>query len=225
MGIAVEHIRKSYGRKQVLTDITFSANEGECVGILGGNGCGKSTLLGILAGVNRARGGRFIYNDTDLLHEANRRAEAVGYVPQGTPLIEELTARDNLRLWYNAEDIETSLKSGVLAMLGINEFLRTEVRKMSGGMKKRLAIGCSVAHSPKILIMDEPSAALDLTCKERIANYLKDFRAGGGITVLATHDVSEIELCDRLFIMRGGILEPFVYDGNVHKLAGRLGKA
>lgn len=218
----IENIQKKYGKNEVLTDITFSCESGECVGILGGNGSGKSTLFGILSGVHKGDGGRFVHDGVDLLRDEKKRVTTVGYVPQNTPLLEELTAYDNLRLWYDSESMKEALHSGVLAMLGINEFLKVPVYKMSGGMKKRLAIGCAVAHNPKILLLDEPSAALDLVCKERISNYLKDFKANGGIVLLATHDTQELPLCDKMYIIKNGVLEEFEYDGNVHKLVGRL---
>lgn len=89
-------------------------------------------------------------------------------------------------------------------------------------MKKRLAIGCAVAHKPKILLLDEPSAALDLICKARISNYLLDFKANGGIILLATHDIQELPLCDELYILKNGVLNPYTFDGNINKLAGSL---
>lgn len=218
----IEQIQKKYGKKTVLKDITFSGEDGICIGILGGNGSGKSTLFSILAGVHKGNGGKFLYKDTDLFKNEKRRTEIVGYVPQNTPLLDELTAYDNLRLWYDKEAMQEALKNGVLGMLGIGEFLKVPVYKMSGGMKKRLAIGCAVAHNPKILLLDEPSAALDLICKERISNYLRDFKAGGGIILLATHDVQELPVCDKLYILKNGVLEEFEYDGNIHRLVGRL---
>jgi len=218
----IEKIQKKYGKKEILKDITFSCEEGECIGILGGNGSGKSTLFGILSGVHKGDGGKFCFNDTDLLKNEKKRIELVGYVPQNTPLLDELTAYDNLRLWYEKGKMIKELRDGVLAMLGINEFLKVPVYKMSGGMKKRLAIGCSVAHDPKILLLDEPSAALDLVCKERIANYLKNFKKNGGIVLLATHDAQELPLCDKLYILKNGVLENYEYDGNIHRLVGRL---
>ena len=75
---------------------------------------------------------------------------------------------------------------------------------------------------PRLLLMDEPSAALDLPCRERIGNYLKAYKEYGGTVIIATHDVNEIEMCDRLFIIKDGRLEPYVFDGNIHTLAGRL---
>lgn len=222
MMIEIKRIQKKYKKKAVLTDINLDVQEGSCVGILGGNGSGKSTLLSILAGVQKADNGSFLWGGADLFKNEKIREEILGYVPQGNPLMEELTAWDNLRLWYEKDELKKELDGGVLDMLGIPDFLKVPVRKMSGGMKKRLSIGCSVANHPKLLLLDEPSAALDLICKERIGNYLKDFKAQGGSIILATHDVQEIELCDVWYILKNGMLEPYLYDGNVHHLVGKL---
>ena len=221
--MVIEQIKKNYKNKIVLKNISFNAKPGQCIGILGGNGSGKSTLLSILAGVSKADGGIFTFDGENLLINSKKRAELIGYVPQNTPLLEELTAWDNLRLWYSSVSLlKNDLKSGVLAMLGINDFIKTPVHKMSGGMKKRLSIGCAVAHNPKILLLDEPSAALDLICKQRITNYLSDFKANGGIVLLATHDLQEIPLCDQLYILKDGVVNSYEYDGNVHRLVGNL---
>lgn len=224
MKIEAEHIKKHYGRKTVLNDICFDGASGQCIGILGANGCGKSTLLSVLAGVLKADGGSFTIDNENILWKNTKNGKMVGYVPQGLPLIEELSALDNLKLWYcdSRLDMEKELKSGVLAMLGIYDFLKVPVNKMSGGMKKRLSIGCAVANDPCVLIMDEPSAALDLVCKERIHNYILDFKSRGGIVIIATHEEQEINLCDKHYIMKNGVLSPLYYDGNVHKLVGML---
>jgi len=218
----IEHIQKSYRDKTILKDITFSAQDGQCIGILGSNGSGKSTLLSILGGILKADGGSFSYREKNLMKQQDQRSKLLGYVPQSAPLLEELTGRDNLMLWYTKEAMEQELASGVLGMLGIPDFLNTPVYKMSGGMKKRLAIGCAVAHQPKILLLDEPSAALDLVCKTRISNYLKQFKQRGGIVILATHDLQELPLCNQLYILKNGVLDPFEYDGNVNRLVGKL---
>ncbi len=222
MGIEIAGIRKRYKKKEVLRGISLKAGEGSCVGILGGNGCGKSTLFSILAGVQRGDEGAFFYQGKDLLRDPGAASRALGYVPQGNPLMEELTAWDNLRLWYSRKDLERELSGGVLAMLGIDEFIKTRVGRMSGGMKKRLSIGCAMAGKPSILLLDEPSAALDLVCKERIYQYLAEYKAQGGILLLATHDVQEMELCDVCYILKEGMLTPYRYDGDLHCLAGRL---
>ena len=216
-------LSRRFGKRTILDGLSLELFPGTCTGILGENGCGKSTLLSILAGTLRPGGGRFLYQGRDLLKDPAFRQKAVGYVPQGTPLMDELTAMDHLRLWYpGKKEIEKELEDGVLAILGIGDFLKVPVSRMSGGMKKRLSIGCAMASHPRILLLDEPSAALDLICKERIGVYLSQFRARGGIVLLTTHDIQELPLCDRLFILKKGRLVPYEYDGNYHRLAGSL---
>ncbi len=222
MEVQINHIQKKYRKKQVLKDIHLEATGGTCIGILGCNGSGKSTLLSILAGVLTADSGSFLCDGQDLLRNSSLRSQLVGYVPQGTPLIEELSAKDNLLLWYTPEQMKKELQDGVLKLLGIDEFLKTPVSKMSGGMKKRLSIGCAVANRPPILLLDEPTAALDLVCKESIAQYLRKYKRSGGLLLLTTHDVLELELCDAWYIIRDGVLEPFQYDGNLHTLIESL---
>lgn len=222
MTLEVSGIRKSYRQKRILSDVSLTAKKGDCIGILGINGCGKSTLLSILAGVQRADGGSFLFEGRNLLTDSAFRSSALGYVPQGNSLIEELSAWDNLRIWYGKKALQSELSGGVLSLLGIGEFLKVPVCKMSGGMRKRLSIGCAVSCSPRVLLLDEPSAALDLACKEKIYNYLESFKSGGGIVLLATHDIQEVELCDRLYIMKSGSLTPYRYDGDLHHLVRNL---
>lgn len=222
MQIEVTGIRKAYSRKKVLTDISFSMESGSCTAILGSNGSGKSTLLSILAGVRRGDGGSFLYQGTDLLRHPRLIPQVLGYVPQGEPLMEELNAWDNLRMWYDRETLERELAEGALKLLGIGDFLKTPVRKMSGGMKKRLSIGCAVVSHPGILVLDEPSAALDPVCKENIRSYLDIYRKNGGIVLMATHDAQDLELCNTCYILREGTLHPYPYDGDFHRLAKEL---
>ena len=220
--IKIKGIEKKYIKKIVLKDINFEMNEGSCVGILGGNGSGKTTLLSVLAGILKPDAGQFIYMGRDLLRYKIFRRSTVGLIPQTNPLIEELSAWDNLILWYDKNELLKALKSGVPAMLGIDEFLNVRVSRMSGGMKKRLSIACAVASSPRVLLMDEPSAALDLVCKEHIHNYINAFKKAGGSIILVTHDEGDLKLCTRHYILKNGILEAYIYDGDVHKLVDRI---
>jgi len=222
MRIEIKEIAKKFGPKQVLKGAELTADAGMCIGILGGNGSGKSTLLSILAGIQPADSGEFLYDGTDLFRHPKERSRLVGYVPQGTPLIEELTAYDNLLLWYSKKTLKKELSEGLLSILGIEDFLKTPVSKMSGGMKKRLSIGCAMAGKPPILLLDEPMAALDLSCKQKISDYIKTHKSSGGIVLMATHDILELELCDRWYIMKDGKLSPFTYTGDVNALIKSL---
>ena len=220
--IKVTSVAKSFGRHRVLRDASFTATSGQCIGILGGNGCGKSTLLSLLAGIQPADAGSFLFAGNDLFRLEKERRRVVGYVPQGTPLMEELTAKDNLRLWYTPQAMAHELEDGVLRLLGVDEFLNVTVSKMSGGMKKRLSIGCAVAKKPSVLLLDEPMAALDLACKQRISTYLEQRKRCGDILVLVTHDVMEMQLCDAWYLLRDGVLRPYDFDGDIERLTASL---
>ena len=222
MQIAIQNVSKKYGRKTVLSDVCFSAKSGDGIGIIGVNGSGKSTLLSILAGVVRADKGSFFCDDINLFKNSKVRSKAIGFVPQGTPLIEELTAYDNLSLWYDRKALRRELDGGTLALLGINEFLKKRVSKMSGGMKKRLSIGCAIANRPPILLLDEPMSALDIVCKQRIKEYLIAYKNAGGILILVTHDVLELELCDRCYSLKSGKLHETCFTGNTKSLVDSI---
>ena len=211
MKITIKDIRKSSRSAHILNGVSIQAEKGSMTCILGKNGCGKSTLLSILAGVERADSGSFVYeqegeNPVDLFRHRSDASRLIGYVPQSTPLLEELSALDNLRLWYSGgkKVLRQELEEGVLKDLDIDRFLHKNVRTLSGGMKKRLSIGCALAHHPRILLLDEPGAALDLIAKEQIVTWLKAFCSRGGIVLIASHELGEIENCSRAYILKDG---------------------
>ncbi len=216
--ITVEDLKSAYGRKQILKGASFMAGQGDCVGIVGANGCGKSTLLSILAGTLRPKAGRVLYGGAPAWQggaAGHMRADMgtirrmTGYVPQDNPLIPELTVLDNLRLWYPDRDVlQWQLQQGVLKMLGVDGFSRMQASKLSGGMKKRVSIGIAMASNPPILLLDEPSAALDLICKEDIRKYLQAYLQHQGTVVITTHEESELDLCSRIYVMNDGRLRP-----------------
>lgn len=214
--ITVTDVTSAYGRRKILRGVSFTALRGECIGIVGANGCGKSTLLSILAGTLRPASGQVLYYGrpawSDAVSGRMRSDQEVirkmtGYVPQENPLIPELTVYDNLRLWYPDKKIlRQELTQGFLSLLGIGDFSRKQVSKLSGGMKKRVSIGIAMAGMPPVLLMDEPSAALDLLCKEDIQRYLQIYLERKGTVVITTHEESELALCDKLYIMKDGQL-------------------
>lgn len=199
------NIASSYGRKKVLCDVSITADAGQCVGIVGTNGCGKSTLLNILAGLRKADKGD-IYFDGNRAQGKKLFISYAGYVPQESSLIPELSVMDNLRLWYqDAGMLRQSLEQGFLRELGVDQMCRMKVGKLSGGMKKRVSIGCALAGNPPILILDEPDAALDLPGKADIRKYLSIYKQMGGTVLLATHDEIDLDLCDRVFALNQGM--------------------
>lgn len=222
--IEVSHISKSYGRKKILNDITFTADKGECIGIVGANGCGKSTLLKVLCGAHRPDSGDIIYDGSSPLSRKSVFRKLVGYVPQENPLFDNLTVLDNLKLWYcdSTHNLKNDIKSGIIADFGIDKYLHSTVHTLSGGMKKRLSIACSIAGDPSILILDEPGASLDIVCKEDIKNYMLKYISDGGIIIIASHEEGELSVCSRMFLMNDGVLSDIAPETSLSSLMGRL---
>ena len=222
--IEISNISKKYGKKTVLSDITFSANPGECIGIVGANGCGKSTLLKILSGAISPNGGSIIYKDKNPLAQKKYFYESIGYIPQDNPLFDNLTVYDNLKLWYcdSPLNLEEEIKSGIIARFGIEKFLKSTVKNLSGGMKKRLSIACGVAKNPEILILDEPGASLDIVCKEEIRAYMEEYIQKGGTIIIASHEERELSVCTKMYIMEDGVLNELNKDTTMDEIFGRL---
>ena len=212
-----EHIAQRYGRREILTDCTIEADRGECIGIAGRNGSGKSTFLQIIAGGRRPAGGVIRYEGKEMHTDPGRISRIAAYVPQHNPLIEELTAEQNLQLMSGRK---VPSEDPVCRKLRIDEFFRMKVSSLSGGMKRRLAIACALTEHQTILVMDEPTSALDLYHKAIIYDYLKDYTKSGGIVVMATHDIEEMTLCDRLYLITGGISEVCLPEEAIQKIKG-----
>ena len=220
--VEARDIRKAFGRKKVLSGVSFFIEKGQCVGIAGANGCGKSTLLSVMAGAVRPDGGQILYDGKP----AGRQAiySITGYVPQGNPLLPELSVKDNLRLWFKGRTKEwkVSADSGIVPMLGLDTVWKTAAGKLSGGMKRRLTLACALISHPQILILDEPGAALDVVCKEEMLQYLRDYMEHGGTMLLASHEEGELALCSRLFIMEEGTVRETDAGLGIRQLASML---
>ena len=185
------NISKSYGKKNILNNISLTAMPKEAIGILGVNGSGKSTLLSCIAKLSS--------DSSDF---------RIGYVPQENPLFDELKPVDNIKMWCSKsrKEILDALSSQPLCYLGITDFLDMPVRKMSGGMKKRLSIACALINKPNILLMDEPFAALDLTAKYDILTYMTNYLEQGNIIIIASHEEEIFNFCSRVFLLKNGQL-------------------
>lgn len=221
--IEVSHIFKKYERN-ILNDISFKVEKGDCVGIIGANGCGKSTLLSIMSGTNKCDSGDIFFNAENAVKDDTILKKYVGYVPQQNPLIEELSVWDNLNLWYSAhgKKLNDELKKGILNLLEIETIKNTCVAKLSGGMKRRVSIAIALAGDPEVLILDELSAALDIVCKNQVKEYLKYYLNNGGTIIMATHDESELALCNKIMVMKEGHLSEKDFHNNMEALLNIL---
>ncbi len=192
--VTVEKVSLKY-KKAVLTDVSINAEKGEAIGLLGLNGSGKSTLLSAIAGLRKPSSGSI---------KVNGKA---GFVTQENALIDELTAMDNLKMWtpLSKQDILKELTETELSILKVNEFIDLKVKRMSGGMKKRLAIASVLLAKPDILLMDEPLAALDIPAKNDIINFIDSFRNKGGTVFIASHSEELFKHCSKIYLLKNGV--------------------
>ena len=192
--VTVEKVSIKY-KKAVLTDVSINAEKGEVIGLLGLNGSGKSTLLSAIAGLRKPSSGSI---------KVNGKA---GFVTQENALIDELTAMDNLKMWtpLSKQDILKELTETGLSILKVNEFIDLKVKRMSGGMKKRLAIASVLLSKPDILLMDEPLAALDIPAKNDIINFIDSFRSKGGTVFIASHSEELFKHCSKIYLLKNGV--------------------
>ncbi|MBO6113440.1 MAG: ABC transporter ATP-binding protein [Lachnospiraceae bacterium] len=204
--LKLEKITIKYKKKIVLENVDFFAGNGEIVGLLGSNGSGKSTLLSAIAGAKRATFGKMYIDDMDFEKNTDEYRKNIGYVPQENPLIAELTALDNLRIWSDKskEELKEIISEEPLSLLGVSEFCDRKVSSLSGGMKKRLSITATLITSPQVLLMDEPFAALDMVAKHDILQYMSTFKANGGIMIVASHEETVLDYCDRIYFIKNG---------------------
>lgn len=192
--VTVEKVSLKY-KKAVLTDVSINAEKGEVIGLLGLNGSGKSTLLSAIAGLRKPSSGSIRVNGK------------AGFVTQENALIDELTAMDNLKMWtpLSRQDILKELTETELSILKVNEFIDLKVKRMSGGMKKRLAIASVLLAKPDILLMDEPLAALDIPAKNDIINFIDSFRSKGGTVFIASHSEELFKHCSKIYLLKNGV--------------------
>lgn len=202
--IELEQISKKYGKKQILSNVSFQVNCGECVAIVGENGCGKSTLLQIMAGILKPDSGKVLYFANDVLRNKKLLKKYCGYVPQENPLMEELTVKDNLLLWgWNPKQPNAK----VIEQFQLQDIMNKTVMTLSGGMKRRLSIACALIQNPPIVLLDEPTTALDIYYKESVQEWISQYLKNNGIVVMTTHEEGEIRKADRCMVMVNGGLE------------------
>ncbi|HEY7632410.1 MAG TPA: ABC transporter ATP-binding protein [Thermoleophilaceae bacterium] len=177
-------ISKRFGEREALKQVSLDASRGELVAIIGPNGAGKTTLLSILAGIQRADGG-----------SVSRPPGEIGWVPQQPAVYSKLTVAENIRLFARLEkcpDVEQVVER-MLAQTGLEERRDDPVAQLSGGNKQRVNIAIGLLSAPEVLLLDEPSAALDPRQRERLWEFILDLAAEGTTVIYSTHNVQEAE--------------------------------
>lgn len=218
MKIVINNLKKSYGNKQVLKGINLEINEG-MFGLLGPNGAGKTTLMRILTTLIQKTEGDIKINDIEINNKKNIRS-IVGYLPQEFSIYPNMNvyeALDYLAILsgINNKKFRKERIEQLLYKVNLQNHMKTKVKALSGGMKRRLGIAQAILHEPEVLIVDEPTAGLDPEERIRFRNLLRDF-SEDRIVILSTHIVEDVEFtCENLAILNEGSI---LYQGKVKKL-------
>jgi ABC-2 type transport system ATP-binding protein len=207
--IAVERLTKRYGARTALDGVTLSVAAGEVVGLLGPNGAGKSTTLGVLATLLPFDGGRVAVMGHGLPGGAAAARRVLGHVPQQLALYPTLSARENLRFFGRALGLGRSrartAADDALGLLGLDARADEPVTRFSGGMRRRLNLGCGILHHPRVLLLDEPAVGVDPQSRERLFEAVRALAAAGTAILYSTHHIDEAErLCDRVVLLDAG---------------------
>ncbi|MDT3428846.1 ABC-2 type transport system ATP-binding protein [Paenibacillus forsythiae] len=235
--ITAAHIRKAFGSKVVLEDISLEVRKAETFGLLGPSGSGKTTLVRLLTGIEEADSG-----EVHVLGVKVPRLSLlsqIGYMAQSDALYSELSAKDNLEFFASLYGLRKERRTKrireVMEIVDLQEHLLKKVNQYSGGMKRRLSLAIALLHEPPLLILDEPTVGIDPVLRKSIWKELKALNERGTTIVLTTHVMDEAEKCDRLGMIREGRLlaedtpanllqatgassieEAFLYYGGVH---------
>src|SRR6188508_2416855 len=208
--ISIEELEKTYaGGKRALDGVSLEVPRGQIFGLLGPNGAGKSTLINILAGlVNKSGGSASIWGFDIDKHPRNAKF-SIGIVPQEILFDPFFTPREALEIQAGLYGIPAGQRQSdaLLAAMHLTDKANAYARTLSGGMKRRLLVAKAMVHSPPILVLDEPTAGVDIELRQQLWSYVRGLNKQGVTVVLTTHYLEEAEqLCDRIAIINHGKL-------------------
>lgn len=204
--IEIVNLTKNYGKICALNNMSLDVPEGTIYGLVGPNGAGKTTLIKALVGSLRPNSGFTKVLGLDPLKDKWKLRKQIGYMPQSPALYDDLSARNNILFYGKGHDVP-DLQRKVDEILSFAELtFRADdaVRTFSGGMKKRVSFCCSLIHNPKIIFLDEPTAAVDPHLKMQMWILFRKLAQSGVTIFVSTHQMDEAMLCDKVTILRNG---------------------
>ena len=204
--VEIKNLTKDYGKLRALNDIVLSVPYGTIYGLVGPNGAGKTTLIKALVGALKPTSGSISILGSDPLRDKWNLRRQIGYMPQSPALYDDLSAKKNIMFFGSAHNITDLEKKtdDILRFAELSNRANDLVRTFSGGMKKRVSLCCALIHQPKIVFLDEPTAAIDPHLKLQSWKLFRQLAASGVTLFISTHLMDEALLCDKVAILRNG---------------------
>ena len=224
--LKVSAISKAFGAIRAVDGVSFHVSEGEIYGLLGPNGAGKTTTISMVCGLLRPDAGEIFVNGKPFSANPDEAKRLMGVTPQDLALYEELSGRENLEFWGRIAGLKPAearqRAAELLEALSLTDRAKDAVKTYSGGMKRRINLGCALLHRPKLVLLDEPTVGIDPQARARILEFITALRAAGTAILYTTHYLEEAEtLCQRIGIIDRGKL---LAEGSLSQLQERLGK-
>jgi ABC-2 type transport system ATP-binding protein len=224
--IKIEQVHKRFGNFIALNGIDLTINQGEFFALLGPNGAGKSTLINIMAGLLKPSQGKVSVMGHDVVNDYQAARMALGVVPQELVFDPFFNVREMLRFqagYFGRGRENDAWVDEVIESLDLTDKAHTNMRKLSGGMKRRALIAQALAHKPPVIVLDEPTAGVDVELRQVLWSFIKKLNAEGHTIILTTHYLEEAEtLCERVAMMKNG--EIVALDTTANLLANLAGK-
>lgn len=206
--IEIKQVRKSFGKLQALRGIDLSIQQGEFFALLGPNGAGKSTLINLLAGLLRPSSGSLSVLGHDVVRDYRKCRKLLGVVPQELVFDPFFNVREMLRFqagYFGCGPENDPWIDEILEGLGLAEKAHANMRALSGGMKRRALIAQALAHKPPVLVLDEPTAGVDVELRQMLWQFIRRLNREGTTIILTTHYLEEAEtLCSRVAMLKQG---------------------
>jgi ABC-2 type transport system ATP-binding protein len=224
--IKIDQVHKQFGALHALNGVNLTIEQGEFFALLGPNGAGKSTLINLLAGLSRPTSGKLSVMGYDVMSQYRQARHALGVVPQELVFDPFFNVREMLRFqagYFGKGAENDAWIDEVIESLGLTDKAGTNMRRLSGGMKRRALIAQALVHKPPVIVLDEPTAGVDVELRHMLWEFIKRLNREGHTIILTTHYLEEAEtLCSRVALLKQG--EVIALDSTKNLLASMPGK-
>ncbi len=224
LAIEVKDLSKSFGSFAAVKGISFQVSRGQIFGFLGSNGSGKSTTIRMLCGILTPTSGQGTVLGFDIVRDAEKIKQNIGYMSQKFSLYEDLTVEENIEFYAGIyglnPDTAARRKQEIIDLANLSGREKHMAGNLSGGWKQRLALGCALLHQPSLLFLDEPTAGVDPVSRRIFWEIIKELARNGMTILVTTHYMDEAELCDTIGLIHFGDLVAF---GTPEELKNQFG--